>query len=125
MNLCHRSVVIVETSGITVQPGEPNNSSPKHRPKSRTLLNLLQVLRSCRILGSHTVQLKESEASPDPNSIVYNHVCEGIVTKILTSWNAMIVPTLTPKIPSVFLTNFCSFDLLGRIHFSTKKSMRT
>jgi hypothetical protein len=31
---------------------------------------------------------------------------------------------LTPKIPSVFLTNSVVFHLLGGIHFSTKKSMR-
>jgi hypothetical protein len=32
---------------------------------------------------------------------------------------------LTPKIPSVFLPISALSDLLGRIHFSTKKSMRT
>jgi hypothetical protein len=32
---------------------------------------------------------------------------------------------LTPKIPSVLLTNFAVSDLLGGIHFFTKTSMRT
>jgi hypothetical protein len=32
---------------------------------------------------------------------------------------------LTPKIPSVFLPISAVYDLLGGIHFSTKKSMRT
>jgi hypothetical protein len=32
---------------------------------------------------------------------------------------------LTPKIPSVFLPISTIFDLVGGIHFSTKKSIRT
>jgi hypothetical protein len=36
-----------------------------------------------------------------------------------------ILASLTPKIPSIFLPISAVSDLVGGIHFSTKKSMRT
>jgi hypothetical protein len=31
---------------------------------------------------------------------------------------------LTPKIPCVFFTKLCSFDIVGKINFSKNKSMK-
>jgi hypothetical protein len=44
------------------------------------------------------------------------------IIKIVLKW---LLENLTPKIPCVFLPISAIFDLLGGIHFYTKKSMRT
>jgi hypothetical protein len=46
--------------------------------------------------------------------------------QFVTSWSTPCTThSLTPKIPSVFTPIFAISDLLGGIHFSTKKRMRT
>jgi hypothetical protein len=76
----------------------------------------------------HLLERKMTSLSTSKLFFVVNILMKGgkleVKRKASTQDGSKEPPWLTPKIPSVFLPNSAVSDLLGRIHFSTKKSMR-